>query len=286
MKASSYLTIGLCLLATIAAGCDNISEDDRYIKVEKPTVDNPRNLLIMEFTGNQCTNCPNGAAEVEKIKEKNDPGSVISVGLHPAGSPFTEPVIAYYPYPHRQDFRCELATEWFNYYKPGNAFPTAIFNGVKSSISANVLEWMRISSEALLIPAKMNISVSGQYDEVSREVTLDYEVAFGNVVDTKLNITMWVMENHIIGTQTVNGVKVTDYEHNHVLRGSMNGIWGEYIGDSFDSDSRITGTVSYTLPEEWVAENCDIVVFVFKDDNKEVEQSTSISIKDFSSVED
>ncbi len=277
MKAT-YLTIGLCLLAGLATSCDNISEDDRYIKVEKPTVDNPRNLLIMEFTGNKCTNCPNGAAEVEKIKKKEAPGRVISVGLHPAGSPFTEPMPAQNPTPHIQDFRCELATAWFNYYKPGNAFPTAIFNGVESSISGSIGDWLQKASEALKIPAKMLVSATCQYDDSSREITLDYDVDFGNTITSKLCITMWIVENHIIGTQIDNGKTVLDYEHNHVLRGSMNGIWGEAIGDRFDSDSEVTGRVSYTLPEDWVAENCDIVVFVFKDDNKEVEQATSIPV--------
>lgn len=278
MKAT-YLTIGLCLLAGLATGCDNISEDDRYIQVEKPTVDNPRNLLIMEFTGNSCTNCPKGAAEVEKIKKREAPGRVISVGLHPAGSPFTEPMPSRYPTPHLQDFRCELATAWFNYYKPGNAFPSAIFNGMENSISGSIGEWLQKASEALKIPAKMSISATCQYDDSTREVTLDYDVDFGNVITTKLCITMWIVENHIIGTQVDNGKTVFDYEHNHVLRGSMNGIWGEAIGDIFDSDSKVTGRVSYTIPEDWVAENCDVVVFVFKDDNKEVEQATSISIK-------
>lgn len=278
MKAS-YLTIGLCLLAGFAAGCDNISEDDRYIKVEKPTVENPRNLLIMEFTGNQCTNCPKGAAEVEKIKKDEAPGRVISVGLHPDGSPFTEPMPALYPTPHMQDFRCELATEWFNYYKPGNAFPTAIFNGMRNSISGTVGEWMQKASEALVIPANMSLSASCSYDASSREVSLDYEIDFGKVVDSRLNITMWIVENHIIGSQIDNGKTIFNYDHNHVLRGSMNGTWGEYIGNRFDSDSKVTGSASYTLSEDWVAENCDFVVFVFKDDNKEVEQVTSVRIE-------
>ena len=50
------------MLAPLAAGCDDISENDRYIKEEKPVIDNPRNLLIMEVTGNSCSNCPTGAA--------------------------------------------------------------------------------------------------------------------------------------------------------------------------------------------------------------------------------
>ncbi|MDE6786784.1 MAG: Omp28-related outer membrane protein, partial [Muribaculaceae bacterium] len=68
------------------------------------------------------------------------------------------------------------------------------------------------------------------------------------------------------------------YEHNHVLRASLNGDWGEELGKSFVDGEKKEGTASMTLKEDWVAENCDVVVFVYGDDNKEVEQAISIPL--------
>lgn len=277
MKASYITTIGLFLLAGIAAGCDNISEDDRYIKVEKPTVENPRNLLIMEFTGNNCRNCPDGARMVENIKEDEPAGRVISVGLHPDGDINTQPVPCLTP-PYTQDFRCEEATVLYKYYSPGG-FPCAIFNGAKSSMSSAVTEWQTLASKALAVPAKMSIDAECGYDNETRLLTVDYEVIFGNVVDKKLNAMVWLVENDIIGTQMQpDGKYVYDYVHNHVLRASLNGEWGEEIGNKFDSESRIKKTASMTLKDNWVAKNCDVVVFVFCNDDKEVEQAISVSV--------
>lgn len=277
MKAS-YISIGLFLLAAVAAGCDNISEDDRYIKVEKPTVDNPRNLLIMEFTGNKCVNCPRGAQEIALIKEDEEPGRVISVGLHPDNNINTSPVYAKYPVPHIQNFRTEAATAMYNYYLP-SGFPTAIFNGNKSSMSGSISEWMQKASEALMIPAKMSIDASCSFDAGNRSLSVDYTINFGNVIDNDLSVLVWLAENNILGTQTMGDGSVNDeYVHNHVLRASLNGNWGEQIGNRFDSDSVVTGSASITLEEDWVAENCDVIVFVFRDDNKEVEQAISVRI--------
>lgn len=275
MKAS-YFTIGLMLLTAVTAGCDNISEDDRYIKVEKPSVN--RTLLIMEFTGNKCINCPTGAETVERIKEDEGADRVISVGLHPDGSFYTNPVPSLHPTPHMQDFRCRAATALFEYYSP-SGFPAAVFNGSKSSMSTSIQNWQQKASEALAIPSNITISASCGYDSDSRKLSVDYEVGFLDDVNSPLNVTVWLVENKIMGTQTMpNGDTNMDYEHNHVLRASLNGDWGESIGSSFEAESKKTGSASMTLSEEWVAENCDVVVYVYHDDNKEVEQATSLPI--------
>ena len=277
MKAS-YLTIGLFLLAGVGAGCDNISEEDRYIKVEKPVIDNPRTLLIMEFTGNSCLNCPTGASIVEQIKEEEAPGRVISVGLHPYGSHFTEPVATIHTETRKQDLRCDAATAMFEYYNP-SGFPAAIFNGLKSSMSGSTGDWIQRASEALAVPTVITLSANCEYDEGSRNLNVDYEVEFLDDLNAKLNVTVWLVENKIMGTQTMPDGKLNfNYEHNHVLRASLNGNWGEDLGYSFAAESKKEGSASITMQENWVAENCDVVVYVYRDDNKEVEQATSISI--------
>ncbi len=277
MKAS-HLTIGLLILSGIAAGCDNVDEDDRYIKVEKPVINNPRNLLIMEFTGNSCLNCPTGAATVEQIKDEEAPGRVISVGLHPYGSHFTEPTPSIHAPSRLQDLRSQAATALFDFYQP-SGFPAAVFNGLKSSMSGSTADWIQRASEALNSMTYINISANPTYDAESRQLTVDYEVEFLDYVKKKLNITVWLVENHILGTQTMpNGRPDFNYEHNHVLRASLNGDWGETIGESFTEGDKVSGTTSMTLAEEWVAENCDVVVYVYSDDNKEVEQAISCKL--------
>ena len=274
-----YLSIGLSLLVALAAGCDNISEDDRYIKEEKPVIDNPRNLLIMEFTGNNCANCPTGAAIVEQIKEEEEPGRVISVGLHPEGNHYTDPVPSIHTPSKRQDLRCKAATAMYDYYRP-NGFPSAIFNGLKSSMSGSTGDWKQRASEALAKSSVVTLSATCEYQADTRNLTVDYSVEFLDYVYSKLNVTVWLVENKIMGTQTMPDGKMNlNYEHNHVLRASLNGDWGEEIGSSFLEGDFKEGQASITLQEDWVAENCDVVVFVYRDDDKEVEQATSISIE-------
>lgn len=275
---SSYLLAALLISAAFSS-CDNIGEDDRYIKEEKPVVDNPRNLLIMEFTGNKCVNCPNGALTVEKIKDDEEPGRVISVGLHPFGNSFTEPAVALYPTPHKQDFRSEAATVLYEWYDYGNAMPTAVFNGLRSSLSSSMQDWMQRASEALLLPARLTIDAKSSYDPEKRSAAVDYTIEFGHNVDTPLSATVWLVENDIKGTQTMpDGSNNYEYIHNHVLRTSLNGNWGESLGSSFGIEETIGKSARITLEEDWVAENCVLVIYVYQDATKEVEQSVQIPL--------
>lgn len=275
MKAS-YLFLGLFLLGGLAAGCDNISEDDRYIKVEKPVIDNPRNLLIMEFTGNSCLNCPTGASIVEQIKEDEAPGRVISVGLHPYGSHFTEPVASLHTPSHKQDLRSDAATALFDYYQP-SGFPAAVFNGLKSSMSGSTGDWIQRASEALNSTSYITLTARCYYEEETAKLGVDYNVEFLDDISRKLNVTVWLVENKIMGTQTMPDGKLNlNYEHNHVLRASLNGDWGTELGSKFEAESIENGRAEMTLSEEWNAENCDVVVYVYSDDTKEVEQAISV----------
>ncbi|MDE7097390.1 MAG: Omp28 family outer membrane lipoprotein [Muribaculaceae bacterium] len=277
MKAT-HLILGLLILTGFVTGCDNISEDDRYIKVEKPSVN--RSLLIMEFTGNNCMNCPLGAEEVEKIKLDEGPDRVISVGLHPEGNYNTDPVQSLYPTPGTlQDLRCKEATELFKYYNPGG-FPTAIFNGLKSSMASAIGDWMTKASDAIQVPSYITLNAICDYDETSRTVKVTYDATFSDVLNESISVAVWIVENGIRGTQRMPDGKMNlNYVHNHVLRTSLNGAWGENIGDSFTQAATIEKSASTTLSPDWVAENCDIIVFALRDDNKEVEQAISLKIE-------
>ncbi len=146
-------------------------------------------------------------------------------------------------------------------------------------MSTSTGDWATIATKALEASSALTISATCEYDDETRLLTVDYTVEFLDDVFQKLNLTVLLVENKIMGTQTMpDGKKNLHYEHNHVLRASLNGDWGEELGASFDEGSKLTGRASMTLNEKWVAENCDVVVYAYLDENKEVEQATSVSV--------
>lgn len=259
----------ICLSLGMAS-CDNIDENDRYKPVAKPT--SAKRLLIQEFTGNRCTNCPKGAAAIHSIQESY-PGQVIAVGLHPeGGGPNTRPI-------GDQDFRCEEAQVMFEYYLP-SGFPSAVFNGNKSSLSTSYATWPTTvydifrSEQENDMNAGMEIYATTSYNSTSRELTVDYTIDMYRSYSQNLSVMVWIMENDIVGWQLDGDIYLEDYVHNHVLRASLNGGWGQQLPQlELVEGAEISGTSSIVLNEDWVAENCQIVIYTFQTDSRIVEQA-------------
>ncbi|MDE5796267.1 MAG: Omp28 family outer membrane lipoprotein [Muribaculaceae bacterium] len=259
---SNKLFIGLaaCAFAGVLTACDNIDENDRYIPVERPEIS--RVVLIQEFTGMNCVNCPNGAAVLHNLQDQF-PGSVIVVGMHPENNPNTMPLAGL-------NLTSPLATAYYEYFQP-NAFPAAMVNG--GELMYNTDLWTTSAIKALEVPAAVDLHVTTTYDPASRELKADFETVFNQMYSGELSVLLWVMENNINGLQmSLSGV-IRDYSHNHVLRGSLNGTWGQQIGQNFVTEQKITGSGSITLDEKWVPENCEVVALVFQTGSKTVEQA-------------
>lgn len=72
-------------LATVAVtaslfSCDNIAEGDRLIYVAPVEVS--KNVLIEDFTGQRCLNCPTATETIHGLQETYGGTKVIAVGLY------------------------------------------------------------------------------------------------------------------------------------------------------------------------------------------------------------
>lgn len=242
---------GTSLLSAVClfTACDNVPEDERRIPIERPEI--ASRVLIQEFTGQWCTNCPDGAAAVHDLIEAF-PDAVVAVCLHPEGTAYTRPL---------GDFvlTSSVATAYYDYYRP-DAFPAAIING--ASPETNYMVWGSLAMNCIEEPAPMDVNCTSAFDESTRKLTIDYDVIFNQVYDGELVINVWLTEDNIVGAQIVGARPQWDYVHNHVLRTSATGDWGLSIGNKFVPDEHYTGTVSLDIAPEWNADNCNVVAFI------------------------
>lgn len=82
----------LYLLALWLLSRDSIAEEDRLIYEAPPVVN--RSVLIEDFTGQRCVNCPNAADEIHSLQQEYGEDMIIAVGIH--GGP-----MAVWPNPER-----------------------------------------------------------------------------------------------------------------------------------------------------------------------------------------
>lgn len=254
-----FLGVATAAMAMAAASCSNIDEGDRLIYVKPAEVG--RAILIEDFTGQRCINCPTGTEIINGIVETYGEDNVIAVGIHSGPLGFAGSS-------KRVGLMTVTGDEYYTYWAKGTNLeqPSAIFNRKKGP-STSLNNWA--AEVGLIISEKANLSVdiANAYDAKTRKLTTKVG-AFGvnGTVSGKLQV--WIVEDGIKAMQMMpDGSANQEYVHNHVFRAAVNGTWGEEVtvkkGETTSKD------YSYVLPETWNAENISVVAFVYNDNGVE-----------------
>lgn len=244
-----YFAIIISVLALVA--CSNISEDDRLILVENREVKGEMAVLVEDYTGQKCTNCPSATRLLNDVRATFGEAKVIPVAIHSGGFGYWGNAA-----------NIGLMTELGEYYWNKNGFtastpqPSAIFN--RRTTSSDTDKWSGIIYNELSLATKIVMEGSAAYDADSRTVTIS--ITHQSNEDIAANLQLWLTESNIVAMQIDNGVTNREYVHNHVLRAAINGNDGEPLTVTNDKTTTVR---TYTIPTDYVAENCDIVAFFY-----------------------
>ena len=273
MKRTLLNIIAFVFALVAFVSCDVIPENDRYIEVEDQGGERVQRLLIEEFTGHKCVNCPDGAAIVHEIQEYY-PGRVVVVGIH-AGMLAT-PTGEF----AKQNFMTADGTKYYNEFGvQGN--PAALLNrehfaGEDWAVRTKE-KWMTYAISELGKEPVCEVLPTVTYNAETRELSVETEVEAYENMPADLNLQVQVVEN-VIGMQLKSGDVIDEeYEHNHVFRTSVNGTWGEAI-ESLPAGEKKTYTCATTFNEKWVPENSTVVVFVYENSSKRVLQCNQAAV--------
>ena len=75
-----YLAILLPVAAWALSACDNIESNERW--EEKVPVEIKKNVLIEDFTGQNCVNCPAATDVIHQLQQGAAGAHIIAVGIH------------------------------------------------------------------------------------------------------------------------------------------------------------------------------------------------------------
>ncbi len=239
----------LLMMVTIVA-CDHIDEDERLIYV-KP-VSASRNVLIEDFTGQRCVNCPNATDEIARLMSQYGGDTVIAVGIH--SGPFAKSVrgVPYALYTEDGD-------AYFNYWEVESQ-PKGVVDRTGTS---DYTSWGTIVRDELSRTAPLTLEASSSYDSGSRKAEISV-VASGTDGDTSGHLQVWLIESGIIAFQMMpDGSTNREYVHNHVFRKAVNGTWGTDF--ALKEGAQKIEQFSCDIDEEWVPENMEVVAFVYNE---------------------
>lgn len=269
-KSALILSILSAGLLALFSSCSKIAPEKGLIPLETNVGGDKRTVLLEDFTGEKCVNCPKAALAIHDIQQLFG-NNVVAVGLH-GTTVFT---------PEGSTLYTPEAAAYYERFANGVGLPTGIINRTKfpgrNALSINEFgTWSGLikgllDSKPRIFEIKASTTHNG-IDEVTANVTVK---KYGNSenLPKDLMLQVWVIEDGITGIPQEGAEDKYNYVHNHVLRGSLNGIWGEAI--ALDKE------VSYTASLEKIDDiaNCHLVAFVYDSNTMEVYEATSIAIK-------
>lgn len=250
-----FLGVATAAMAMAAASCSNIDEGDRLIYVKPAEVG--RAILIEDFTGQKCINCPTGTEIINGIVETYGEDNVIAVGIHsgPLGFAGNSKTVGL-----MTDTGNEYYTRWDKENKMGQ--PWVIFNR-KTSPDSHYNNWAAMVGTIISEKANLSVKIANSYDAKSRTLTTTVGAdGVNGTVNGKLQV--WIVEDGVKALQMMpDGKPNKEYVHNHVFRAAVNGTWGEDV--TVKEGETTTKQYSYVLPEAWDADKIAVVAFVYND---------------------
>lgn len=264
-----YLLLLYSLLFIVA--CDSISEDDRYIAVSNTHPGTPadsdstvsaveaRGVLIEDFTGQRCVNCPNAATMIERLQTAYGEDKVVAVSIHGGELAFngTEKAVG---------LRTPLGDEYNDYWQV-SAWPKGMVN--RSGTLADVDQWFTLVNAASQLTSPLKLSVNTQLTGSTAQdgstAVLNISVSADALDNVEGYLQLWLTESGIVALQSMpDGSVNREYVHNHVLRTAINGTWGE----SFKAMKGTNVSKNFTLKLDpaWNVDQLSVVAFVYNND--------------------
>lgn len=247
----------LCL-----AACSDIDEGERYERVDR--VEPQKNVLVEEFTGQRCVNCPLAADAVEEIRRLY-PDHVVAVAIHGGALAVSE-----------ESSGLGLANAQGEAYTAQlgiTSWPKGRID--RSGAPTDFDAWSAAVLRRLLVSPRVDLKAESlTYDAASRRLSFSASVSAKEAADGRLQV--WLTEDSIVTTQAMpkewsdaNGGLTYNrsYRADHVFRAAVNDPDGEVL--TLHKGAEAERTFEYTLKETWNARNVRLVIFFSTTDGVE-----------------
>lgn len=243
--------IYLLPLIPFFTSCDQVDENDRYIEAGEIQVE--RRVLLEEFTGQHCTNCPEAHAVIERLEEQYGEDLIV-VSIH-AGT-FALPS----PFGLMQEEGDTYAARWNI-----TAYPAGVVDRTGSQMTMDA--WASAIRSEYGKETDLEVDLEATLSEDGATIYVTTNLLSSSAVSGSLQL--WVVENGIVAQQYDGDETKNDYVHNNVFRGCVNGLWGEEVklnaGSPQKFDNSVAVVTTGTPVSKWNVENLYIVGFVYND---------------------
>ncbi len=282
-----WLSSWACVLIVLlhVASCDRVSPP--YREDITPVPDNSgdttnqdtagtsriRKVLLEEFTGINCGNCPTASDEAKRLKSVFGSKLVI-MAVHEGG--FAE------PHDNQPDFRTESGKAIDRFFGVSAiGVPSGLVNRYNWEGSTYIpwRRWYTVIDSLLKLPLEATIKIRPAINNNNLSVAVS--VTGIGQLPANNRLVVAITESKIIAFQKDYRLpppsEIPNFEHNYLFRGNINGTWGEAV--NLLPNQTITKNYSFQINSSWKVENLHIIAYLYDGDSKSVRQVEEVSIQ-------
>jgi hypothetical protein len=239
-----------------------------------------RNILLEDYTGHKCPNCPPAGALALQIEADVASGGrvfIASIHASPGGlGPFQETNTIF-----TTDFTCPEGLEYGTFFNIGYGFsgnPRGTINRVNlaNDMFKNATNWQNaVTSQLTANTLTVNLQASADYFPTTRGVYLHVQIDPILTLPTNSKLVIYCIEDSLIARQMLqSSVEDPAYIHHDILRST---ITGQAFGQSLstftpDASGNYLLKYSYVLPTAIDPTNFHFLVYLMDGDTYEVLQ--------------
>lgn len=237
-----------------------------------------KKVLIEEFTGVRCVNCPQAKTEIDNLQSENVFGEdFIAVAYH-AGF-FSRPYSD-----SRNDYRTGQGDDILAFLEEPIGYPSGVINRKQFSGEDDLqieafAAWGGFAGQELQEVALLSLDLETTYNATNRVLNVSVAITPTQNISDALNLSVLITENDIVDVQLTPDGRIDNYAQTHVFRTMITNTFGNRIDEALMANQATSSIYSFTLPNEWVAENCNVVAFVHQaEQGKEVLQVEEVAV--------
>ena len=247
-----YLLIWI-MAAVLFVACDDVPVDERLTYVEPPEVE--RAVLIEDYTGQYCVNCPRATEEIERLIEQYGDSVVVAVAIH--SGPFSKQNGVASP------LYTEVGNMYYNTWKISSQ-PAGLVDRLFDSYPFSYTDWAAGVNYEIAFEAPVSFLTSTKYDNETREASIEVQTIGLDSARVSGKLQVWLVEDSIDSFQYMPDGSVSDhYNHMHVFRASVNDPWGDEVAVSHGEVA--VRDYAIVMDPAWVPEHCSVVIFLYDD---------------------
>ena len=207
------------------------------------TTPSNRNVLLEEYTGVQCTWCPDGHRMANELKATN-PDRICLINIHQG---------SFAANTYTTQFGNALANQTGLEGYPSGTINRHVFSG--SNTALNRGDWASCASQILNMSSPVNIAADGTLDMSTRTLNIRVQLYYtGSQTVTSNALNLAILQDNVLGSQvgmSMNPSQVvgSQYNHMHMLRHLVTGQWGETI-ETIAQGTLVERNYEYVIPEQ------------------------------------